>query len=117
MKAVSTVEVVSVTEDVEAVRGLALAPDELFGQSPVGRCAQTVGFIFHDGFAVAWRFSESNSARNNRLKNDLAEMFLHFANDLLGKVVSHEHGHEDAADVQAWIGARIPNLTHNRVNF
>ena len=54
---------------------------------------------------MAWRFSESNRAWNDRLKHDLAEVLLHLPNHLLSKVVPHEHRHEDAADVKIWVSA------------
>jgi hypothetical protein len=85
--------------------------EELARESAVGDRSRSIGSVLQDRFAEARRFTQTNAARDDSFINSLAKMFAHLRHDLLTKICpTVEHGHDNAAELESPVGARIPHL-------
>src|SRR5207249_5764448 len=95
-----------------------LQPDEHFlSEHLVGCSSGAVFVIIDDWFPKTWGLSQAGCARNDRLKDGLAEMLANLANHLLRKLgAAIEHRHDNAQQCQFLVDAALAELRQNAVD-
>src|SRR5439155_1077793 len=92
--------------------------DELARESAIGLGGNSIRSILENGFSKARRLTQTNTAGYHRFVNTLAEMLTNICHDLRTKVCATvEHCHDDAADLETLVRARIAHLLDQPDNF
>src|SRR5438876_10856508 len=95
-----------------------MALDELARECTIGLGGRSAWSVLKDGFPKARRLAQTHAARDHSLINAFAEMLAHLCHDLLAEIgPTVEHGHDDAAELEALVRPRITHLLDQPNNF
>src|SRR6266853_106011 len=95
-----------------------MAADELARESAIGLSSSSIGSILENGFSKARRLTQTHTAGDHRFVNTLAEMLTNICHNLRTKICATvEHCHDDAADLETLVRARIAHLLDQTDNF
>src|SRR4029450_1798058 len=92
--------------------------EKFLRERAIGDRGGSIGGVFQDRFAAAWRLTQPNAARDDSFITALAKMFAPLRHDLFTKVCpTVEHGHDNATELESRVGARIAHLLNQPDNF
>src|SRR6185312_2212441 len=92
--------------------------DELARECSIGFGGCSTWSVLQNRFPKAWGFAQANTPRNHRLINAFAEMLAHLGYNLLTKICpAVVHGHDNTAELQPLVRARIAHLLDQSDNL
>jgi len=92
--------------------------NEFLRQCTISDCACSIRIVLEDGFAEAWRFTQTNAARDDGLVYALAKVRPHIGHHLCAEPRSTvEHRHDNATELEALVRAGIAHLLDQSHNF
>lgn len=94
-----------------------MAVEEFRGKGPVGLGRDAARFVIDNRLAEAGGLAKADAAGDDGIVNDPIEVFADFVDDLLGEVCAGKHGHQDAAEGEAGIGAALLDLLDDPDDF
>src|SRR5437870_1049639 len=92
--------------------------DKLARESAIGAGGRSIWSIFQDRFAETGGLAQTHTARDDRLVNAFGKMLAHLRHYLCAEVGSTvEHRHNDTANLEPMVRARIAHLFDYSNNF
>ena len=92
--------------------------NEFSCESAISVGGSSIGSVLENGFSEARRLTQANTARDHRLVNTVPEMLANICHNLRTKIrPTVEHCHDDAANLEALVRARVAHLLDQPDNF